>query len=65
MAKDKSFAAKIAKAAGAASRHCPKCGEIINSLRVVECIKNKEKNSYKFKENFVPICKCNQSQIMA
>lgn len=65
MAKDKSFAAKLAKAGGAASLHCPKCGEIINSLHVVECVKNEEKNSIKFKENIVALCKCNHSQVMA
>ena len=64
MSKDKSFAAKIAKAAGAASTHCPECGEAKNQLFVVENIKNENKGTYKFKESFVAVCKCNQSEVM-
>ena len=65
MAKDKSFAAKLSKAAGASSAHCATCGEILHILHVVETVKNEEKNSYKFKENYIPVCKCNQNEVMA
>lgn len=64
MAKDKSFAAKIAKASGASSLHCPTCGEIKNSLLVVEAFANKNNNGHKFKESYVPVCKCNQNEVM-
>ena len=65
MSKDKSFAAKLSKAAGASSTHCATCGEILNVLHVVETVKNDKKESYKFKENYVSICKCNQNDVMA
>ncbi len=65
MGKDKSFAAKIAKASGAMAAHCPVCGEIKTPLFVVESIKNEEKGSTKFKESFIPVCKCNQNEVMS
>lgn len=65
MAKDKSFAAKIAKAAGLTAAHCPECGEIRSSLFVVDCVKSQEKASHKFKENFIAVCKCNENEIMS
>jgi hypothetical protein len=65
MSKDKSFAAKLSKAAGAASAHCPTCGELLSTLHVVDTVKNEEKQSYKFKETYVPVCKCNQNEVMS
>lgn len=65
MGKDKSFAAKLSKASGSTKTHCPECGEIYTLLQVVESVKNEQKNSHKFKEGFVGICKCNQSTVMA
>ena len=65
MAKDKSFGAKLAKAAGASSLHCPECGELYTALHVIDSVKNEEKNSYKFKEKFVGLCKCNQNELEA
>ncbi len=64
MGKDKSFAAKLSKASGASKTHCPECGEIYTSLHVVESVKSDKKDSYKFKEAFVGVCKCNQSTVM-
>lgn len=63
MAKDKSFAAKLAKAGGASSAHCATCGEVLNMVQVVKLVKNEDKGSYKFKEDFVPFCKCNQNEL--
>lgn len=63
MGKDKTFAAKLAKAAGGNKTHCPECGETFTALHVIETVKNEEKDSYKFKEGFVGICKCNQNTI--
>ena len=65
MAKDKSFAAKIAKAAGTMANHCPVCGEIKSPLFVVDSIKNEEKGSYKYKEALIPVCKCNRNEVMS
>ena len=63
MAKDKSFAAKLAKAAGTSAARCATCGELINTVHVVETVKNEAKGSYKFKEDFKPFCKCNQNDL--
>ena len=63
MSKDKSFAAKLAKAAGDSGTHCPECGELLHTARVVENTKDETKGSYKFKESYVSVCKCNQSQV--
>lgn len=65
MSKDKSFAAKIAKAAGAMSSHCPECGEVISPLFVVESYIDDKKGSTKFNEKFVGICNCNKDQVMS
>jgi len=65
MAKDKSFGAKLAKAAGASSRHCPECGELYTTVHVVQSVENKTKNGYRFKEKFVSVCKCNQNEVMS
>ena len=63
MAKDKSFAAKLAKAGGASSAHCATCGELINMVHVVKTVKNEDKGSHKFKEESVRFCKCNQNEL--
>ena len=64
MGKDKSFAAKLAKASGGTAAHCSECGEIKNPLFVVENVKDETKGSIRFKENFVGLCKCNQDKFM-
>ena len=64
MSKDKSFAAKLAKSSGAFTANCPECGEVRNPLFVVENVKDENKGTVKFKENFVGVCKCNQNQVM-
>ena len=65
MAKDKSFAAKIAKASKANATHCPVCGEVRVPLLVVESVKNEAKGTYKFNKNFVRVCQCNQNEVMS
>jgi hypothetical protein len=64
MAKDKSFAAKLAKSSGTLSTHCSDCGEVRSPLFVVANVKDETKGTVKFKENFVGICKCNQNEVM-
>ncbi len=65
MGKDKTFAAKLAKAAGGNKSQCPVCGDTYSTLHVVEAVKNDKKDSHKFKESFVGVCKCNQSTVIA
>ena len=64
MAKDRSFAAKVAKAT-IESNKCPVCGEIKNVIMVVSSDKNENKDSWRFKEKFVAVCKCNEKEVYA
>ena len=62
MAKDKSFAAKMAKG----TKHevgCPVCGEHKNAVLLVGTEKNELKGSWKFKEKIVQVCKCNEAEV--
>jgi hypothetical protein len=63
MAKDRSFSAKIASTHNAVQRRCPVCGEIQNNLKVVQTAKNVEKNSWRFIEKSIAICKCNDKEV--
>lgn len=64
MAKDRSFAAKVAKGSQE-GKTCPQCGELINMLMVVSSEKKQGKNSWGFKEKYVPVCKCNEKEVYA
>jgi len=64
MAKDKSFAAKMEKGAKVDGK-CPECGEVKSSALLVSSEKNEMKNSWKFKEKMVQICKCNENEVYA
>lgn len=64
MAKDKSFMAKVQKATAAGNK-CPVCGETISTVMVVSSIKNEEKGSWRFKENFAAVCKCTEKEVYA
>ena len=49
MAKDSSFAAKVAKASGEPSGdHCATCGEMLNMVKLVASEKSTARNSWKF-----------------
>jgi len=63
--KDRTFASKVAKAALDFSVKCPVCGEGFHLLKVVSTIKSPKKNSYRFQEKMVRVCKCNEKQIYA
>ena len=59
--KDRTFGAKMAKGAKAGNV-CPQCGETLSILKVVGAEKS-DIDSYKFKENIVGVCKCNEKEI--
>ena len=61
MAKAKTFADKIAKSHLDYTKHCPECGESISSVMVVAAERSEKTGAYRFKDKFVKICKCNQS----
>ena len=63
MAKDQSFAAKVAKASSTGGNHCPECGELSVPVKMVVAEKSESKNSWKFNQKFVRVCKCNEAEI--
>ncbi len=64
MAKDTSFAAKTAKAASDRdTTNCPKCGEAYANVKLISSVRSETKNSWKFLQNFVLVCSCNQKEI--
>lgn len=64
MAKDASFAAKVAKATAEKSgNQCPECGEIYTSVQLVMSEKSPVKNSWKFNQRIVQVCKCNHAEV--
>ena len=65
MGKDRSFAAKVAKAAHLKEQHCPQCGEVYRPLKVIKSEKDSLKGSWRFKENFISLCKCNEKNYLA
>lgn len=64
MAKDRSFAAKVAKGT-IESNKCQMCGELKNVIMVVGSDKKENKDSFRFKEKFVAVCKCNEKEVYA
>ena len=64
MAKDTSFAAKVAKAqSGNKGDHCPECDETYNTVKFITSEQSGAKGSWKFNQKFVQVCKCNQAEI--
>jgi hypothetical protein len=67
MAKDRSFASKVAKGTKDAlkARQCSVCGEIPNVVMLVRSEKKKTSPSWGFREKFVSVCKCNEKEVYA
>ncbi|MDZ7724002.1 MAG: hypothetical protein U5R06_14625 [candidate division KSB1 bacterium] len=63
MAKNQSFAQKIAKSAGQTKSHCPECGEAFRSLHVIDTVRNERDTGYKFQERYMRVCKCNENEL--
>jgi hypothetical protein len=62
MAKDRSFAAKTAKSAHEDQRVCRQCGEAYTNVKVVRSVKKENSDHWRFKEQIVAMCKCNQEE---
>ena len=62
MAKVKSFADKVAKSTMDFKKHCPKCGEAINTIHLVKS--EKTDNSWRYKQKYVGVCKCNAAEVV-
>ncbi len=65
MGKDKSFSAKLAKAAGTMGAHCKVCGDAFRYTKVIRMEKNEQNGHYGFQERIVPVCKCNAAEVMS
>ncbi|TDI78739.1 MAG: hypothetical protein E2O76_06430 [Caldithrix sp.] len=64
MAKDSSFAAKVAKASGEPSGdQCPTCGEMLSVVKLVVSERSATRDSWKFNEKLVKVCKCNHAEV--
>ena len=64
MGKDRSFVAKLSKAAHLSDRHCPECGEVYHTIKVIKSTKDGKQGSWRFRESFVAVCKCNEKEVM-
>ncbi|MBN2008417.1 hypothetical protein JW960_03610 [candidate division KSB1 bacterium] len=63
MAKDQSFAAKLARG-DVFHDKCSVCGETISMVKVVDT-EDGAKDSVRFKEGMVGVCKCNEKEVYA
>ena len=63
MAKDRSFAAKVAKASGKVADQCPICNSPISHILNVKSIFSDQTKAWKFKEGHMKVCKCNQQEV--
>ncbi|MBD3374718.1 hypothetical protein GF406_06775 [candidate division KSB1 bacterium] len=66
MAKDRSFASKVAKTGqGAAQqRVCLQCNQVVTMYKVIDSFKSEKNSAWRFKEKMVPVCKCNEQQVV-
>ena len=64
MAKDRSFASKVAKSAHLSVRHCTVCGDVVSMIKQVESRQKEDTASWGFKEKFIPVCKCNEKEVL-
>ena len=62
MAKAKTFADKVAKSHMDYTKHCPKCGESISTVKLVAAEKSEKTGAYRFRDKLVGVCKCNRSE---
>ena len=64
MAKSQDFAEKVRKAGAEKGVKCPKCGTIKVPTLYVQAVRSAH-GSYRFNQQRVQICKCNEKQIYA
>ncbi|MFQ6092793.1 MAG: hypothetical protein ACE5OR_08945 [bacterium] len=63
MAKDRSFAAKVAKASGKRADQCPVCKGPISHVLFVKSVLSNRTGSWRFNEGHIRVCKCNQQEV--
>lgn len=64
MGKVKSFADKVNRANMDFSKHCPKCGESLQSVMFVSSEKSEKTDAWRFNQRFVGVCKCNEHDLV-
>jgi hypothetical protein len=62
VAKDHSFAAKVARGQSKKQRTCPICGGPIQTVRLVTS-ELSSRNAHRFSQKMVDVCKCNSKEI--
>jgi len=61
--KAKSFADKLRKMSEAEAQICSVCKTEIQRVMLIKSVKSEEKNSWKFNQNMVNVCKCNEKEV--
>ena len=61
--KQRSFMDKIAKGTGPRGEKCPKCGEVIQAVKMVRPYKT-ENGNWRYRETIVNVCRCNQKDVL-
>lgn len=64
MAKKQDFASKSMKLAKQ-GKICPICNEIFTSVLKVNMVKAEKTDAYRFVEQRVAVCKCNEQEVYA
>lgn len=59
------FEEKAARAARSKFDRCAKCGGDLVPTKVVRAYFSEKSRSYKFKEEMIKICQCNQKEIFS
>jgi hypothetical protein len=63
MARQQSFAAKVAKAAATKGVKCPVCDTVYQPILMVSSERSKVAPSWKFNERRIQVCKCNEKEV--
>ena len=63
MAKKQDFLSKTQKTKHGKS--CPVCGETFTYVKTVKTIPNEKTGAYRFAEQIVAVCKCNEKKMYA
>ena len=63
MPKKGGFAAKVMKASQKKAGECPVCGEVKSYIKQVRSEFDPVKNSYRFREKVIAVCKCNSNEV--
>ncbi|MFC1558834.1 hypothetical protein ACFL40_05725 [candidate division KSB1 bacterium] len=60
--KERTFASKLNKENTA--EKCPVCNQQISSVKLIKSVQTEDTGAWKFQENHVKMCKCNQKEVM-